>query len=66
MGSVDMIQYIGLWFLILLAFNMWALLSVLRSGSGLWRVTIWSAVLLALPGIGFIAWYLLGPRDARA
>ena len=61
-----MLQYIGLWFLIVLSFNMWAWLSVMRSGARMASRAVWTAVLLCLPGIGFIAWFLLGPRDATA
>ena len=59
------IQYIGLWLLILLALNIWAFLSVVKSGRGVLRIALWGAVLLTLPGIGFVAWYLIGPREAR-
>ena len=58
-----MIQYLGLWVLIALTLNMWALISVLRSDAGLIARVIWAVLLLLLPGIGFIAWYLLGPRQ---
>ena len=61
-----MIQYLGLWVLIALTLNMWALISVLRSDARLIAKAIWAAVLLLLPGIGFLAWYLLGPRQQTA
>ena len=61
-----MIQYLGFWVLLALTLNMWALISVLRSDAGWISRAIWAAVLLLLPGIGFIAWYLLGPRQAIA
>ena len=61
-----MIQYLGLWVLIALTLNMWALISVLRSDAGLIARVIWAVLLLLLPGIGFIAWYLLGPRQNTA
>ncbi len=61
-----MIQYLGLWILIALAFNMWALISVLRSGAGLTTKAIWSVLLICLPGAGFLGWYLLGPRQQSA
>jgi len=58
-----MIQYVGLWVLLALAVNMWALISVFRSGAGLVTKAIWLVVLL-VPLLGFVAWYLLGPRQA--
>jgi len=59
------IQYLGLWVLLALTLNMWALISVLRSGAPLRTRAIWLVILL-LPGIGFVAWYLLGPRESAA
>ena len=60
-----MAEYLGLWVLIVLTLNMWALLSVLAS-SARWTVKgAWSVGLILLPGLGFVAWYLLGPREAR-
>ncbi|MDA8585397.1 hypothetical protein N9L47_03910 [Rhodobacteraceae bacterium] len=56
-----MIEYLGLWALIALSFNMWALISVAGASVALWKKAIWALVLL-IPGLGFIIWYLLGPR----
>ena len=61
-----MIQYLGLWLLIAVAFNMWAWLSVMRSGARPLSRLLWTLVLVCLPAIGFVAWFLLGPREARA
>lgn len=58
-----MIQYAGLWLLVAIAFNMWAWLSVIRSGTGLYSKLIWTAILAVFPGIGYMAWYLIGPRE---
>ncbi|AZQ69532.1 PLDc_N domain-containing protein [Silicimonas algicola] len=44
---------------------MWALISVLRSKAPLTTRTLWLVILL-LPGLGFVAWYLLGPRESAA
>ena len=60
-----MIQYLGLWVLLALALNMWALIAVLRSGAKLTKRAIW-VVVLGVPVAGFIAWYLLGPRERPA
>ncbi|NND42517.1 MAG: PLDc_N domain-containing protein [Boseongicola sp.] len=63
---MEILQYSGLWFLIAVAFNMWAWMSVLGSGARLSSKMIWTIVLACLPAIGFVAWYVLGPRSARA
>ncbi|MEQ9042074.1 MAG: PLD nuclease N-terminal domain-containing protein [Silicimonas sp.] len=60
------LQYLGLWLLIALTFNMWAWLSVIRARPGPVRLVLWTLVLACLPVIGFVAWFLLGPREARS
>lgn len=59
-----MVQYLGLWVLIALSLNMWALIDVLRSGARRRVRAVW-ALILMVPVLGFVAWFLLGPR-ARA
>ena len=61
-----MIEYLGLWVLLALSLNMWALLSVLGSPARLVSKLIWIVALLLLPGLAFIAWYLMGPRQNQA
>ena len=60
-----MIEYLGLWILIAMSFNMWALLSVFQSGIGLIKKLIWALILL-VPLLGFLGWFLLGPRAPAA
>lgn len=62
-GSTRVIQYLGLWILIALTLNMWALISVMRSDARWLTRLLWAIPLLLLPGAGFVAWYLLGPRQ---
>ena len=59
-----MIEYLGLWVLLALALNMWALLSVLPSGASWTAKAVWTLCLMTLPGLAFLAWYLIGPRKA--
>ena len=56
-----MIEYLGLWILIAMTINMWALLSVLGSGAGLVAKAVWAFILL-VPVLGFILWFFVGPR----
>ena len=60
-----MIKYLGLWLILAVAFNVWAFLSVLGSGSRFPTIVLWAAVLL-VPVVGFVLWYLLGPRQKPA
>ena len=57
----DVIQYSGIALLILWAVNIIAWMRVLEARPGLTKLLIWTAVLL-VPLLGFVAWYLFGPR----
>ncbi len=59
-----MIEYLGFWLLAAMTLNMWALTYVVQSASSLTIRLIWCVALL-IPVLGFLAWFLLGPR-ARA
>lgn len=60
-----MIEYLGLWVLIALTFNMWALLSVFGAKVSLGLRGFWCVVLL-VPGVGFLLWLVWGPRGKMA
>ncbi len=51
---------------ILLALDLWALISVIGSRASTGSKVIWALVILLLPVLGFIAWLIFGPRAARA
>lgn len=61
-----MISGLGLGGLILLALDIWALISVIGSNAGAGAKVIWVLVILFLPLVGFIAWLIFGPRASRA
>ena len=61
----DMVEYLGLWVLIALAINMWALISVVGAKVSLTRKALWALILL-VPAVGFVAWFILGPRGKAA
>lgn len=56
-----MIAYLGLIWLGVLTLSAWGWLSILQSGAPLLGKAIWT-VAVWVPVIGFIGWYLLGPR----
>lgn len=56
----------GLGFIILLALDIWALISVIGSSASVGSKVIWVLVILVLPLVGFIAWLIFGPRASRA
>ena len=51
-----MISGLGLGSIILLALDIWALVSVIGSNAGTGSKVIWVLVILFLPLVGFIAW----------
>ncbi|MEO0390175.1 MAG: PLDc N-terminal domain-containing protein [Pseudomonadota bacterium] len=59
------IEVAGLGGLILLALNIWAIVSIIGSGAGTGAKVLWVLLVLILPVIGFIVWLLAGPRGGR-
>ncbi len=51
----------GLFGLILLFLDVYAILRILQSSAGTAAKAIWIVVVLVLPVIGLIVWYLFGP-----
>ena len=47
---------------ILLALDIWALISVIGSDATTGKKVIWVLVILFLPLVGFLAWLIFGPR----
>lgn len=60
------IDVTGIGGFILLALDIWALISVIGSQASTGRKVIWVLVILFLPFLGFIAWLFLGPRASRS
>jgi hypothetical protein len=46
---------------LVLLLDIWALISILQGGGTPVEKLIWVIVILLLPLIGFILWYLIGP-----
>lgn len=57
-------RYTGIGGLIVLALDIWAIVSVVGSTASTGRKVVWVLVILFLPILGFIAWLLFGPRAA--
>lgn len=56
----------GIFGLIILALDIWAIVNILGSGASTGRKIIWALLVLILPVIGLILWFLMGPRSGRA
>ncbi len=57
--------YNGIWALLVLAADVWAIINILQSPAANEKKVIWVIVVLLLPLLGFILWYFLGPRGGR-
>ncbi|MDX1297426.1 MAG: PLDc N-terminal domain-containing protein [Pseudomonas sp.] len=58
MGSM----FNGLLGLVILALNIWAILSVIKSSAETGIKVLWILLIVLLPVLGLIIWALLGPR----
>jgi hypothetical protein len=59
------INVTGIGGFILLALDIWALISVIGSNETTGKKVIWVLVILFLPLIGFLAWLFFGPKAGR-
>ncbi len=56
----------GLWGIILLALDIWAILNIVQSTVSTGKKVLWILIVLLLPLAGLIAWYLLGPKTGKS
>ncbi len=59
-------EYAGFGGLIVLALNIWAIISIVGSRASSGAKVLWTLLVLVLPVVGFIVWLIAGPRAARA
>lgn len=60
------IGYNGLWGLLILAGDIWAIINISQSSVSNGKKLLWILVVLLLPLLGLILWFFLGPRDRKA
>ncbi|MCV2892242.1 PLDc N-terminal domain-containing protein [Lentibacter sp. XHP0401] len=58
-------EYAGLGGLIVLALNIWAIISILGSAASTGTKVLWTLLVLVLPVIGFIIWLIAGPKGGQ-
>jgi succinate dehydrogenase/fumarate reductase cytochrome b subunit len=56
----------GLWGLIVLIADIWAIVNILQSGADTTKKVLWIVVVIVLPVVGFILWLFLGPRTGKS
>ena len=56
----------GLFGLLILIADVWAIVNIAQSGATTGKKVLWIVVVLVLPVLGLILWFLLGPRSGKA
>ncbi len=56
----------GLWGLIVLVADIWAIINIFQSSADTGNKVLWTVVVLILPVLGVILWFLWGPKTSRA
>jgi Phospholipase_D-nuclease N-terminal len=64
-GRMMSFGYTGLWGLLVLAGDIWAVINIVQSSASNERKLLWVLVVVLLPLLGLILWYFLGPRGGR-
>lgn len=64
--ELNMFNLSGFGGLILLALDIWAIISVLGSGASSGKKALWILLIVLLPLVGFIIWLLAGPRSTAS
>jgi hypothetical protein len=52
----------GLWGLLVLIADVWAIVNVMQSSADTGNKVLWVVIIIVLPVVGFILWWLLGPK----
>ena len=58
-----MLELSGLGGLIILALDIWAIVSIIGSGTSTGKKVLWVLLVLILPLVGFLIWLLAAPRS---
>ncbi len=59
------IQINGVWGLLVLAADIWAIVNISQSGASNGKKVLWMLLVLLLPVFGVIIWFVLGPRGGK-
>lgn len=59
-------HYRGLWGLLVLIADVWAIVNIMQSGGDTAKKVLWTVLVIVLPVLGFILWLLFGPKTRTA
>ncbi len=62
--EMNMLSLSGFGGVIVLALDIWALVSILGSSASTGRKVLWVLLVFFLPIIGFLIWLIAGPRSS--
>lgn len=57
------VQVGGLFGLLLLVADVWAIVKIVQSGASTGAKVFWIVFILLLPLLGLVIWFIAGPRD---
>ena len=57
--------YSGFLGLLILIGDVWAIINIFQSSASNGKKLLWTVLVLLLPVLGLILWFLLGPRGGR-
>jgi len=66
MGIESMGVGYGLFGLVILVLDIWGILNVIGSRAAIGVRLLWILLIVILPVVGLIAWFVAGPRGVRA
>ena len=55
----------GLWGLLILIGDVWAIINIAQSSVSNEKKALWIVLVIFLPLVGLILWYFLGPRGGK-
>ena len=58
--------YHGLFGLLILIADVWAIVNTFQSTASTERKVLWTVLVILLPVLGFLVWLFAGPRTGRA
>ncbi|WP_375688695.1 PLDc N-terminal domain-containing protein [Pseudooceanicola sp. LIPI14-2-Ac024] len=58
-----MLELSGLGGLIILALDIWAIVSIIGSATSTGKKVLWVLLVVILPVLGFLIWLIAGPRS---
>jgi len=58
--------YRGLFGLLILAGDIWAIINIAQSGVTNGKKLVWILIVVVLPLLGLVLWFFLGPRSGKA